>query len=123
MFQTWQPTCFLLSDKTRIVCVCGRVDTRVWLGTSHTRTNQQQAVGEPSPAEGPEDPSQNRPSPALNTPHTDEFDSLEPEPSRTCEPDSACMGTLRMGFLPRRALKTGDDEANPVLMLCQHILL
>ena len=30
----------LLSDKTRTVCVCGRVDTRVWLGISHTRTSQ-----------------------------------------------------------------------------------
>ena len=28
------------SDKTRTVCVCGRADTRVWLGTSHTRTSQ-----------------------------------------------------------------------------------
>ena len=28
------------SDRTRTVCVCGRVDTRVWLGTSHTRTSQ-----------------------------------------------------------------------------------
>ena len=30
----------LLSDKTRTVCVCDRVDTRVWLGTSHTRKSQ-----------------------------------------------------------------------------------
>ena len=76
------------SDKTRTVCVCGRVDTRVWLGTSHTRTSQKQPGGEPSATEGPDEPSQNRPSPARDIPHTDEFDSLEPEPSRTREPDS-----------------------------------
>jgi len=28
------------SDKTRPGCVCGPVDTRIWLGTSHTRTSQ-----------------------------------------------------------------------------------
>ena len=28
------------SDKTRTVCVCGRVDTRVWLGTPHTRAER-----------------------------------------------------------------------------------
>ena len=76
------------SDKTRTVCVCGRVDMRVWLGTSHTRKNQKQAGGEPSPTEGADEPSQNRPSPARDTPQTDEFNSLEPEPSRTREPDT-----------------------------------
>ena len=71
------------SDKTRNVCVCGRVDTRVWLGTSHIPTSQKQAGGEPSPTEGPDEPSQNRPSPARDTPHMNEFYSLEPKPSRT----------------------------------------
>ena len=82
------------SDKTRTVCVCGRVDTRVWLGTSHTRTSQKQPGGEPSATEGPDEPSQNRPSPARDIPHTDEFDSLEPEPSRTRKLDPYVYGHL-----------------------------
>jgi hypothetical protein len=34
-------------------------------------------------------------SPARDTPNTDEFDSLEPEPSRTRKPDSYVYGKLR----------------------------
>ena len=96
------------SDKTRTVCVCDRVDTRVWLGTSHTRTSQQQAGGEPSPTEGPDEPSQKWPSPARDTPQTDEFGSLEPEPSRTREPDSYVYGHLYI-CVPA-ALRAGKER-------------
>jgi hypothetical protein len=53
---------------------------------THVRANS-----EPSPNEGTGDPSWTRPSPARGAPHTDEFGSLEPEPSQT----RTCMGTLR----------------------------
>ena len=53
------------------------------LETSHKRTSQKQTGGEPSPTEGPDEPSQNRPSPARNGPKTDETDSFEPEPSQS----------------------------------------
>ena len=31
---------------------------------------------------------------------------------------SVCCASVRMGFLPRRALKTEDERANPLLILC-----
>jgi hypothetical protein len=40
----------------------------------------------------------NRPNLARDIPHTDEFDSLEPEPSRTREPDSYEHGQLDAGL-------------------------
>jgi hypothetical protein len=43
---------------------------------THVRVNS-----EPSPTEGPGEPRRTRPSPARGAPHTDEFGSLEPEPS------------------------------------------
>jgi hypothetical protein len=48
------------------------------------------AKSEPSTTEDPGEPSWTRPSPARGAPHTDEFGSLEPEPSQTL----TCMGTL-----------------------------
>ena len=77
---------YVLGEEASSACV--RVDTRVWLRTSHKRTSQKQAGGEPSPSDGPDEPSQNRPSPARDTPHTDEFESFEPEPSRSRYPGS-----------------------------------
>jgi hypothetical protein len=44
--------------------------------------------------EGPDEQSQDRPSPARDTPHMDELDSLEPKPSWTHEPDSYMYGHL-----------------------------
>jgi hypothetical protein len=52
---------------------------------THVRANS-----EPSPTEGPGEPSRTRPSPARGAPHTDEFGSLGPEPSQT----RTCMGTF-----------------------------
>jgi hypothetical protein len=68
----------LLLTKTFTVCECGRVDTRDWLGTTHIRTSEDRASGEPNHTEVPGEPSRTWPSPARGAPHTDEFGSLEP---------------------------------------------
>jgi hypothetical protein len=60
---------------------------------------------EPSPTEGPGEPSRTRPSPARGAPYTDEIGSLGPEPSRTREPDSYVYGRLAIASrAPPKAL-------------------
>jgi hypothetical protein len=95
---------------------------------THVRANS-----EPSPTEGPGEPSRTRPSPARgaprtdefgslepepswtrpsparSAPHTDEFGSLEPEPSRTRESDSYVYGHLKTRH--RLQCSAGNEEA------------
>jgi hypothetical protein len=71
------------SDKTQpFVRVAVRIRETGSGPHTHVRANS-----EPSLTEGPGEPSRTRPSLARGAPHTDEFGSLEPEPSRTREPD------------------------------------
>jgi hypothetical protein len=67
------------SDKTHTVCACAVWTREIGSGPDpHVRKNSE--------------PSQARPSPALGAPHTDEFGTLKPEPSRTHEADSYVNG-------------------------------
>jgi hypothetical protein len=68
----------------------------VWIReTGSGPPTQVRANSEPSPTEGPGEPSRTRPSPARGAPHREEFDSWEPEPSRTHESDSYVYGHLK----------------------------
>jgi hypothetical protein len=85
------------SSQSAHACVveCIRARLRVKLAESDSRARLVRVWApcnsEPSPTEGPGEPSRTRPSPARGAPYTDEFGSLGPEPSQT----RTCMGTFK----------------------------
>jgi hypothetical protein len=84
---------------------CEDLKSAVWI--------REPGSGPPSHVRANSEPSWTRPSPARGAPHTDEFGSLGPEPSRTRESDSYVYGHLK--GLPARKVDNLTAICEPIV--------
>ena len=101
------------SDKTRTVCVCGRVGRRVWLGTSHKTYEPKASRTPPKALTSQARIGQIR----LETLHTrTSLTHRNPSPAGLASQTRTCMGTLRL------KLKSDYRVSEPMCRSCSQLV-